>query len=300
MLGKGRQRQAVEIAWPAGARAAVTFSFDDGYDATCEATVTYLQERDLCATYNVITDYVGGVFEGLPTATWPQWRAASRMGHEIASHSAAHSPLAGPLSDLRRLLKDLRAVPDRLAYARQLVATARALCRQRARVSLRPYRRSRFPSADDLAVSRLRIDRIVGGPPAESFAYPAGRHSAASRRAVVDAGFKSARTLNLGLNYAFCDLFALHAVVLGPGTTVDDLAAWSKRALATRAWLIVVLHLVAKSNPTSYPYFCSLPEFQRLLDAVQAQPFWVPTQRQGVRYLTGQALSKDQTRDKGE
>ena len=212
------------------------------------------------------------------------------MGHEIASHSATHIALAGPLSDLRRVLEGLRAAPDRLAYAGQLVATARALCKRLVRAPPLSYRRSSLPSTADLAASRLSIDRMVRGLPVESFAYPAGRHNSASRRAVAGAGFKSARTLDLGLNYAFCDLFALCAIALGPGLTVDGLTTWLERARTSRAWLIIVLHLIAKRNPTGHPYFCPLSEFQRLLDAVQSQPFWIATQRQVVRYLMSQGL----------
>jgi peptidoglycan/xylan/chitin deacetylase (PgdA/CDA1 family) len=281
--------QAVEITWPTGAKAAVTFSFDDGYDATYETTVTRLQERRLCATYSVITDYIGAVFEQLPTATWSQWRQANCMGHEIASHSATHVALAGPLSDLQRLLEGLYAAPDRIAYATQLAARARALWAFIADKQLRTptlsSRRPSFPSTTDLVASRLSIERAVQGSPVESFVYPSGRYNSTSRRAVAHAGFKSARTLDSGLNHASCDLFALRAIVLGPGMTADDLAVWLERAITSRTWLIVVLHLVARHNPIGYPYFCSLSEFERLLDAVQSQPFWIATQRQVVRYL---------------
>jgi peptidoglycan/xylan/chitin deacetylase (PgdA/CDA1 family) len=288
--------QAVEITWPAGAQAAVTFSFDDGYDATYETTVTSLQERRLCATYNVITDYIGAVFDQLPTATWSQWRQADCMGHEIASHSAAHVALAGPLSDLRRLLQGLYAAPDRIAYAAQLATRARALWAFIANKQLRTPtlspRRPSFPSTTGLVASRLSIERTVQGSPVESFAYPSGRYNSASRRAVAYAGFKSARTLDSGLNHASCDLFALRAIALGPSMTADDLTVWLERAITSRTWLIVVLHLVARRNPTGYPYFCSLSEFERLLDAVQSRPFWIATQRQVVRHLMSQKLTR--------
>lgn len=287
--------RAVGITWPAGAQAAVTFSFDDGYAATYETTVTCLHERCLCATYNVITDCIGAAFEQLPTATWSQWRQAHGLGHEIASHSASHVALAGSFSDLRRFLKGLYGAPDRIVHAAQLATRARALWafngNRRSRATVLSFRRSSIPSTADLAASRLSIERAVQGASVESFVYPSGRYNSASRGVVATAGFKSARTLDLGLNHAFCDLFALHAIALGPGTTVDDLAVWLERAVQSRTWLIVVLHLVARHNPTNYPYFCSLSEFQRLLDAVQSQPFWIATQRQVVRHLLSHKLT---------
>jgi peptidoglycan/xylan/chitin deacetylase (PgdA/CDA1 family) len=151
--------------------------------------------------------------------------------------------------------------------------------------------RSSVPSTTDLVASRLSIERIVQGSSVESFAYPSGRYNSASRRVVADAGFKSARTLDLGVNHASCDLFALRAIALAPGTTVDDLVVWLERTVQSRAWLIVVLHLVARRNPTNYPYFCSLSEFQRLLEAVQSRPFWIATQRQVVRHLLSHKLT---------
>jgi len=276
--------QPIAMTWPAGARAALTLAFDDGYAATYRATAPRLQARDLCATYSVITGCVGDAFQGLRTASWSQWQEAAHMGHEIASHSATHDPLAGPASDLRRLLQGLRVAPHRLAYLAGVVRTAQALIQQD-RASHPPAHRRSPSSVGDLTASRLIIDRMVEGPPAESFAYPSGRHSAASRRALIDAGFRSARTGDLGLNGPSCDFFRLRTVTLGPGWDVDSLAMWLERALASGAWLIVGLHLVAERNTTGYPYFCPLPAFQCLLDAVQRQPFWIATQRQAVRQL---------------
>ncbi len=270
---------------------AVTFSFDDGYEITHETTVTCLQNRGLTATYNVITDCVGAVFEGLPTARWSQWRQAERLGHEIASHSATHTVLAGPLSDLRRLLTGLRTVDDRPAYLRGLLSTARALRQQPRPVSPLLHRRSSPPTVADLAASRSRIERALQTGPVESFVYPAGRHDAASRRAVAAAGFTSGRTLDWGMNDSRCDLFALRAVALGPALGLSDLDTWLARTLSTGAWLIVVLHLVAARKPNDYPYFCSLSDFERLLDTVQSQRFWVAPQRQAVRHMNGHALT---------
>jgi peptidoglycan/xylan/chitin deacetylase (PgdA/CDA1 family) len=285
-----KQAHDVEIAWPADAQAAVTFSFDDGYAATCDATVTCLQARGLCATYNIITNCVGSVFDGLPTATWSQWQRANRAGHEIASHSASHAALAGPLSDVRRLLQDFCAAPDRLAYAGQLTTTARALIKQRLRASPRSVGRSSSSTTADLAASRLSIESRVQGLRVESFAYPAGRHDLASRHMVAEAGFKSARTSDWGVNTSACDLFALRAIGQRPGLGIDELAVWLERARTSHAWLIIAFHLVAECNPTGYPYFCSLADLQRLLDAMQSRLFWVATQREVVRHLESQDL----------
>ena len=268
--------------WPAGAQAAVTFSFDDGYALTYENTALPLHQRGMCATYNLITDNVGGVFEGLPVATWQQWGEAVRLGHEIASHSATHAPMAGTLSAVRRALAGFGAAPDSLVYARQLVATASALRKWSKHLALHAPLSS--PTLSDLVNSRLTIERHLPGVKAESFVFPAGLHQAYSRRLVGQAGFTSARASNMGLNDPSCDFFALRAITLGPGLEIEDLYPWLDRACHRRAWLIIALHWVAKSNSMGYPYFCSLDGFQRLLDAVQARTFWVATQGQVIRH----------------
>jgi hypothetical protein len=132
---------------------------------------------------------------------------------------------------------------------------------------------------------------------AASYAYPAGRHSAPSRRAVAQAGFTSARTLDPGLNGARYDRFALRSVILGPGMTVDGLEPWLRRARRVRAWLIVVLHLVAEHNPTGYPYYLGLSQFRRLLDSVQAQPVWLAPQRQVIDHLAQRAVEQTTERE---
>jgi peptidoglycan/xylan/chitin deacetylase (PgdA/CDA1 family) len=287
-LSSNSSLQTRERIWPDDKQAAVTLSFDDGYQATYTATVTLLSDRGWGATYNLITDLVGSVFEGLPTATWAQWEEASRLGHELASHTARHTPLAGPASDWRRWIKGLWASPRRLAYLGQLVVTARALGWPVAVPSRRPP-----PSAADLRHARLSLEHHLGQTPVESLAYPAGRHSYSSRRAVVQAGFSSARTLDPGLNRPFCDPFALRAVALGLGQSVADLIPWLERAQSERTWLIIVLHLVAQHNSSGYPYFCPLSEFEHLLDELQTWPVWIATQDQVIRHWRTKGLIQE-------
>ncbi len=81
----------VEIAkWPGNASGAVTLSFDDGYLETYESVIPILEEKEVKATFNVISDRVGGIYGRLALADWGQWEAASKTGHEIASHMATH------------------------------------------------------------------------------------------------------------------------------------------------------------------------------------------------------------------
>jgi hypothetical protein len=82
----------VEIAkWQGDASGAVTLSFDDGYLETYESVISILEEKEVKATFNVISDRVGGNYGKLSLADWGQWEAAAETGHEIASHMATHA-----------------------------------------------------------------------------------------------------------------------------------------------------------------------------------------------------------------
>jgi peptidoglycan/xylan/chitin deacetylase (PgdA/CDA1 family) len=269
-------------SWPAGTQAAVTFSFDDGFAQTYESTAFFLHERGVRATYHLITGCVGGTFEGIPLATWAQWQDAARWGHEIASHGATHTPMAGPVSAVWRVLAGFWASPRPWVYARQLAATAHALRKWPGQKLAGIPGNDRLLS--DLVNSRLSIEHHLPGIKVESFAYPTGRHQAFSRHLVFLAGFTSACTSDLGLNDPSCDFLTLRAVTMGPGLEVDDLIPWMDRALQRHAWLIIGFHLVSENNPAGFPYFCSQSKFQRLLGMVQSRPFWIATQGQVIRH----------------
>ena len=183
--------------WPGAARAALTLSFDDGYAATWAATIASLQARKICATYNVITGRVGTSFEGLQTATWANWREAAEMGHEIAAHGVSHAALAGSVSDLRRLLQNCLASPDRIAAVRGVLAVVSVLGRARRGKAPQPDPPQPRPPLAELMLARQAIEAALGAAP-ESFAYPAGRHNRASRQAVRAAGFTSSAWPGLG------------------------------------------------------------------------------------------------------
>ena len=276
----------MDHCWKGDADAALTISFDDGYAATWDHAVFTLHQRGLHATFNIITSLVGTTFSGLPTASWDQWHKAAALGHEIGSHGYDHTSLAGKPSDLRRLLTNLQAAPNLSAYLRQVWTTHQALKHWKRPSPPAPNNRKPTQIVENLHTSREQIDQALGSACTASFAYPNGRHNAAARQLVAEAGFTSARSLDLGLNTSAYRSFALRAVSLGPGNSIRDLINWIDAACARHAWLILVFHLVADQNDTGYPYFCSTADFQRLLDAIQSRPVWTATQRQVLSHLT--------------
>lgn len=271
--------------WYGDADAAITISFDDGYSATWRTAGSALYQRGLCGTFHIITNLVGLPFVGLHTANWDQWQEAVNRGHEIGSHGSNHASLAGRLADLKRLFNNWQAALDRRAYSRQIWAVLRALNRWEKSERSIPAPQRSGNTVNDLRSSRQQIDQTLGITYTESFAYPGGRHNAAARRLVAEAGFASARSLDLGVNNSSVDRFALRAVSLTPGMSISDLFGWIDQACKMHAWLILVFHLVADRNHTGYPYFCSSEDFQRLLDTIQSRPVWVATQRQVMHHL---------------
>ena len=276
----------MKIAWPGGAIAAVTISFDDGYATTYENTICALQERQLFGTYNIIPSQVGAIFSGELTASWEDWRKAARMGHEIASHGFFHSPLSGRVSELRRLLNNLFVTHNRVAYMKQLYRTISTLHQWQKQSQTQSKTPQPKQTDRHLQSSRMIIDEKISGLTTESFAYPSGGYDSASKKAVRLAGFRSARTLDLGLNQLPIGYYSLRSISLGPGMSVDDYIPWLEKACKTNAWLIVVLHLVGEKNPNNYPYFCSFSNWQRLLELFEHYPLWIATQRDVIRYLT--------------
>ena len=82
---------AVEIAnWRGNTSGAITLSFDDGYIETYNTVMPILDEKDVKASFNVISAKVGGKYGRLTLADWEHWEDAASKGHEIASHMATH------------------------------------------------------------------------------------------------------------------------------------------------------------------------------------------------------------------
>jgi peptidoglycan/xylan/chitin deacetylase (PgdA/CDA1 family) len=270
------------IIWPNGSTSALTITFDDGYADTYEETAVWLAERGMGATYYVVSRCVGKDFENKPTATWENWHNASSLGHEIASHSATHASMAGFFSEIGPVLGGILAAPDRGGQFRQIILRAYALMK---------HRYSKDGIRDELdplmepAISRQEIIGKLPECPVLSFSYPAGRVNPAARQAVVAAGYHSARGNQAGINLDKNSLFALRSLCLGPGLERQDLEPWLLRSIHQNGWLILTFHLVSKNNPTQYPYYCSVADFQRIVDRIQELPFWVANQQSVIEYL---------------
>jgi peptidoglycan/xylan/chitin deacetylase (PgdA/CDA1 family) len=69
-------------AWPGGARAAVSLTYDDGLDSQLQYAVPALDRRDLKATFFLTEENM--------RARVADWRAVAAHGHEIGDHTVSH------------------------------------------------------------------------------------------------------------------------------------------------------------------------------------------------------------------
>jgi len=75
----------------------------------------------------------------------------------------------------------------------------------------------------ELTGSRTRIRRAFGPRAANFFAYPSGRHDARVRRAVRDAGYRAATTVERGFAQPTADPYALARIQVGGSMTATAL-----------------------------------------------------------------------------
>ena len=93
LLAVGQQINAQEVTvarWLGNARAAVSYTFDDGLMEQYTLAFPELQKRGIHATFYIIGSKVGGDHKGTPCMTWEQIRQLHQSGHEISSHGYRH------------------------------------------------------------------------------------------------------------------------------------------------------------------------------------------------------------------
>jgi peptidoglycan/xylan/chitin deacetylase (PgdA/CDA1 family) len=77
-----RAASARHLAWPGGARGAVSLTYDDGLDSQLQNVVPALAARDFKATFFLTKENM--------EARLSDWQAVAGQGHEIGDHTVSH------------------------------------------------------------------------------------------------------------------------------------------------------------------------------------------------------------------
>jgi peptidoglycan/xylan/chitin deacetylase (PgdA/CDA1 family) len=111
----GYQGIPVHAIYGREARDTVGLTFDDGLESDYAIAFPELQKRGFCATFYVVTGYVGK--RGY--MNWQHIAALKRNGMEIGSHSATHRCLLdlGRESIVQELRRSKQVLEDRLGEA---------------------------------------------------------------------------------------------------------------------------------------------------------------------------------------
>jgi peptidoglycan/xylan/chitin deacetylase (PgdA/CDA1 family) len=137
--------------------------------------------------------------------------------------------------------------PDRLSPA-ELAELARLPAVELGAHSVRHHRLDELGEADlahEVGSSKTRLEETAQMP-VRSFAYPHGAYDERARKAVVDAGYRSAAAVKNAISHADDDPFAIARWTVTAGTPAARIAAvlegeglpraWARERLRTRAY----------------------------------------------------------------
>jgi peptidoglycan/xylan/chitin deacetylase (PgdA/CDA1 family) len=238
------------FAWPGGARAAVSLTFDDARLSQADVALPILDKYGIRATFYVSPK---GLDERIET-----WRRAAAAGHEIGNHTATH-PCSGnfpwsranALEDytLERMEADIDAASAHVEKALGVSPVTFAYpCGQKF-VGRGPTRRSYAPLvARKFIAARSAFDEVPNDP-------------------------------------SFCDLAAL-AGIDADGASPERLEAMAEGALAQGAWLVLFAHEVGAARRQTLAAE-DLDGFCRYLTSREGR-IWVGTVAEGASCIIGQ------------
>lgn len=262
--------------WKNKTQGALTLSFDDGYKETFENILPLLDKYKLVASFNVIAGLLGEKFLGLKLASYPDLKKATRQGMEITSHSLTHADLVGG----NKIRKFLRSLPQKEQKIKFVTETLKTIINQK-----REMGKKIDKSLWEREIIKSKNALIKKGFEVSSFVYPGGTYNKKIKD-LVSNYYLSARSSDAGLNKITPkNLFNLKTFTWYKWTTPDIANKWVDKAIKEKAWLIGVLHLVAKKNKIDYKYFTSVSDFEKHLKYIESKNIWVATQAEVVKYI---------------
>jgi peptidoglycan/xylan/chitin deacetylase (PgdA/CDA1 family) len=115
----------------------------------------------------------------------------------------------------------------------------------------------------------------------DSFAYPYGAFNPSSKR-VISSLYRSARTIEPGINVNKIDLAALRSVALADSTGLKKLRLWLGELNNSGGWLIFFSHDVRK---TPSEWGCSMGLFERILEESIDKKFQITTVAETIKRI---------------
>lgn len=279
-----------KIRWKNDAQAALTLSFDDGYQETYGSTFPILMDRKMTATYSIPTSYVGGRLHGLQVGSWSDWQNAAKSGMEIASHSVRHGIICPSFFDeIRSVTRSLYQERNKLHFLRYVGEIFFS--------SVLAGKPGKRPGQIEMSLAEIQgeplnskkeIDDRIHTQQALSYVYPAGICNSHYKEIVRSAGYLSARSTLRGRNEAASiDFFELRCFMWDEHTSPKEANSWVDFAIRKGAWLIEVYHFVGNKKVSDYPTL--VKDLEEHLDyvysLVKQGMLWVDTQQNVAKYM---------------
>jgi peptidoglycan/xylan/chitin deacetylase (PgdA/CDA1 family) len=253
---------AVATSWPAGKKAAVVLTYDDGLSSQLDNAIPALDRHGFKATF-----FLDGRVQ---PADFTRWAAVARAGHELGNHSVFH--------------------PGHSSYA-FIKATGYAIDE---------YTPKRM--AEEIRIMNKLLFAIDGREVKRSYAYPCynralingnfGMTPLADGSSTIDAvrasgvvSYARGGDINPVItDFKKLDLFYVPAAMF-PGGSVDTLIALIDEAMEKGGLLVIALHGIGAES-----LMTPLAEHERLLLHLAANPVWVAPFGEVMRNGPGSAL----------
>ncbi len=242
-------------SWPNGAKAAISFTYDDGHGSCLDFAIPQLESRKFKGSF-FITPTLYGVGSRIH-----EWRDAHSRGHEIGNHSFSHPCMRGELRLPRYL--------DWRVFASEETGRAEQWLN------------------DNISVDNYRAYAYICG---ETKLGPGPDDEAESRYLeLVQHTFSAARTGGGGpasVEGVLSDRLRIPAQALTWGNnSADKSIEYCQAALRTGGWASLIFHKIG--NPSIDESYTSSDVHQTIIDFVASTPenFWVDTFSNVVRYI---------------
>jgi peptidoglycan/xylan/chitin deacetylase (PgdA/CDA1 family) len=217
----------------------VTLTMDDCWKGQAKTIGEELDQHALRGTFYVISNLVGRRVGQLDFEDWDEIRRLHRNGHEIGSHSYSHR--AAPTDTAQRMGRLLRLIRyDGVRGLRRL----RVILTE----SSDEYDLPHLSIANEILDSKQQIESTLGST-CDSYSYPAGSFTLDVKRLVREAGYKSARSSNLGYNsQSRVERYALRVQVWDKFVTSKEANKWLDLAIERDYWLVEVFHALGSGD----------------------------------------------------